>query len=314
MNVRQLYARLWRWFWRAVARRGPYRFVLRDWQRLPNIDLATRIFETEYFRYTLQPVTLPVERTGSMLILAPHQDDETIGAGGAMLMAKRHEAQIDVLFLTDGVQRNVASTPQDCASIRDQEAEEACARLGACVHKLRLDNPRPAPTVDDIDALASIINSLQPEVILTPWPLDAPPKHRMANHLLWLAHRRCGLPDCEVWSYQVHNAIYANGIVDITDVADEKRRVLQCYRSQNEHFCRYDHIALGLAAWNARYLPLCAGSEGERFAELFFALPLTDFLDFVERFYLPDLDATYGDDMDIVTGMRKIHDDIVGNR
>ncbi|PSQ88213.1 MAG: hypothetical protein BRD45_07035 [Bacteroidetes bacterium QS_8_64_10] len=36
--------------------------------------------------------------------------------------------------------------------------------------------------------MADLVGAMQPDVVLAPWLLDAPPKHRLANHLLWLAN------------------------------------------------------------------------------------------------------------------------------
>ena len=113
--------------------------------------------------------------------------------------------------------------------------------------------------------------------MLVPWLLDTP-KHRIVNHLLWLANRCSTIPYCEVWGYQVHNSLIPNGYVDITAIAEEKWSILKRYTSQNLHLKRYDHMAKGMAAWNCRFLPDYKADPVARYVEVFCALPLHEHL------------------------------------
>ena len=292
------------------AERGPYRFLVRRWDQVSDIDLAVRVLGTEFFKPELVPLELPINRLRSILVLAPHQDDETIGAGGALLLAARAGVKLDVLYLTDGAieKPSYAATSRDAVNIRNAEAREVCDRLGATMHHLGLSNVRPEPTVEDLDRLNALVRGVRPDVILAPWLLDAPAKHRLVNHLLWLANRRAELPECEIWGYQVHNTLFPNGYIDITTVADEKRRLLECFKSQNLHTTRYDHLAMGMAAWNARILD----STEPRYLELFFALPLKELLRLVEQFYFTNLRATYRGHAAVLPGMTALHQATTG--
>ena len=235
---------------KRLSGRGRYRFLVRDWSKIGDLDLAARVLGIESFSEQLAPVALPVEDVGRILVMAPHQDDETIGAGGLLLKAVSAGANISIVFVTDGVQRGLAkrlgmdAASGELAQVRDAEAKRVCELLGADMYQLGISNPDPRPTMSDLDRLIELIVKLEPDVILIPWILDAQVKHRLSNHLLWLADQRRRLPDCEVWGYQVHNAIYPNGYVDITDVVDEKRKLLAVFESQNYHMRRYDHFTM----------------------------------------------------------------------
>jgi LmbE family N-acetylglucosaminyl deacetylase len=287
---------------------GPYRFLVRRWKGISDIDLAIGVLDTQCFDRTLVPMPLPVEKMRSILVLAPHQDDETIGAGGTLLIAQKAGVKIHVLFITDGRTQKTpfyASSPEEVVQIRNREAAEVCKLLGANIHHLGLDNARLNPKIDDLDRLTRKIRQLDPQVLLVPWLLDTP-KHRIVNHLLWLANRCSPIPDCEVWGYQVHNSLIPNGYVDITEVAEEKWKILKYYVSQLLHVRRYDHLAKGMAAWNCRFLPGYKADPVARYVEVFFALPLHEHLKLIESFYFRDLDATYRG-MDVVEGMKRIH-------
>lgn len=295
------------WHQRALA--GPYRYVVRRWDDVSDVDLAIRVLETGFFEKALRPVPLPVETLKSVLVLAPHQDDETLGAGGTLLMARGAGARIDVLFATDGVQAETpyAVSRRDAAIIREGEAANVCASLGAGIHKLGISNLAPRPARSDVDALAGLVRELQPQVIMAPWILDSPAKHRLVNHLLWAAARLHELPSCEVWGYQVHNTPVPNGYVEITSVAAEKLRLLEFYRSQNLYCQCYDHLGMAMSAWNSRFLD---PSPARRYVELFFTLPLTDLISLIDRFYFNDLRATYRGNESVLDGMRAFHAEI----
>ena len=107
-----------------------------------------------------------------------------------------------------------------------------------------------------------------------------------------------------MWGYQVHNTLYPNGYVDVTDKITEKRELLEIYRSQIEFGQRFDHMAVGMAAWNARFLP---NSTAKRYVEVFFTLPLHEYVTLVESFYLRDLRATYRGDSRVISAASAVH-------
>ena len=284
--------------------KGPYRFSVKTWQGISDIDLAVRVLQTEFFRSVVKPIPLPVDTIKSILVLAPHQDDETIGPGGSLLLASKADVGIDVFYITDGNQNK--PDQKNINQLREKEARKVCSYLGANMHQLGISNLTPNPTLEHIDRISSLIHLVKPQVVMAPWLLDWPPKHRLVNHLLWLAHKRNGLPDFEVWGYQVHNTPFVNGYVDITSVAEEKRKLLECYQSQNR-YCRYDHITMGLAAWNGH---LIESAPDPRYVEVFFTLPANEFFQLVESFYFYDLEVTYRGNIKVLSGLTKIHDSI----
>lgn len=88
------------------AQRGPYRYLIRKWANISDVDLAAKVMSTEFFRRELTPVSLPISNANTILVLAPHPDDEVIGAGGALLLASKAGVRIDVLYLMDGAAPN----------------------------------------------------------------------------------------------------------------------------------------------------------------------------------------------------------------
>ena len=311
-NISKRIARIWRRQVTARLRTGPYRFLIHRWKYISDIDVAIGALETQFYDSQLVSQPLPINQIGSFLVLAPHQDDEAIGVGGTLLLAKKAGADLNILFVTDGRSKGAvpyASTPDEVVRVRNREANLVGKILGAEIHHLGINNAKPEPSIGDLDRLFEKITEISPKVLLVPWLLDTP-KHRLVNHLLWLTDRCHSLPNCEIWGYQVHNSLIPNGHVDITEVADEKRRLIECYTSQNLHVKRFDHIAMGMAMWNCRFLPNYKADPVARYVEVFCALPLCEHLRLIETFYLPDIDATYRG-ISMAEGMRKIHNTVM---
>ncbi|MHC4993433.1 MAG: PIG-L deacetylase family protein [Planctomycetota bacterium] len=93
---------------------------------------------------------LPVTRQPA-LVVAPHPDDEVLGAGGLIALKRTRGAVVHVLYLTDGeaALRDFGADPDDVARRRRVLGEKACATLGVevgCLHRLHLpDGAVPSP-------------------------------------------------------------------------------------------------------------------------------------------------------------------------
>jgi hypothetical protein len=160
--VKRLPEYLYRLF-RSRQGYGPYRFIIRDWKEISDIDLAIGVLDSQFFDTDLIPQPLPVDDLRSILVLAPHQDDETIGAGGTLLLAKKAGVELHVLFVTDGRSKGAvsyAATPEEVVQVRNREAAEVCSLLGAQIHHLGINNANPVPSVGDLDRLCREIERL----------------------------------------------------------------------------------------------------------------------------------------------------------
>lgn len=276
---------------------GPWRFAVRNWSGVSDAGLIGEVIATETFRAWLKAT--PVERppAGPLLVLAPHQDDEMIGAGGTMLAARAGGEAVSVCFITNGAQRNLTLDGKrldrdGSIAVREAEARAVCDGLGAAYACLGVDNITMAVEPAHVTALRDLIAESGPATILAPWLFDGSPKHRVASQMLHHALAGSGWGG-EVWGYQVNNTPLANVVVEISAHISDKTRLLDLYRSQNQTLRHYGHMAEGLAAWNARFLPSKVADGKGRYAEVFCALPAEAFAELVERWYFRDMAKTY---------------------
>ncbi len=189
------------------------------------------------------------------VILAPHQDDETLACGG-LIARKRHEGQeLHVVFLTDGgaSHRGQAISATDLISLRHREALAAMEKLGvdsACVQFWN----EPDGTLDSlsaqrkaalIDRLAALLRSVRPGRLFVPCSPDGSSEHDPIIGLAQEAATRAGHSP-EIWQYPIwswwnplllaskifrHREIF---FLSAEDYHTLKERALRCYRSQLE--------------------------------------------------------------------------------
>ena len=297
---------------------GTYRFAIRDWAGFSDINLAARVLGCETLGERLEPIVYDLEDVRRMTVLTPHQDDEVIGVGGTMLKASAAGTSVDIVLLTDGAQRGLAGpdgrrlSAKQSVAIRNAEIKEVADRIGADIGFLNIDNKAIDVSVDAVGQLSRMIEARSPDILFAPWLLDGAPKHRMANHLLWLAHFKHGVGAREVFGYQVNNSLFPNVVVDITDQIGGKESLMRLYKSQNAQFRRYDHLALSLAGWNSRFLPSKEADNRAKYVEIFFAVPMQAFAELVERFYFHRLVDTYLGNRKIATRMAALHSQVTG--
>ncbi|SDI84150.1 N-acetylglucosaminyl deacetylase, LmbE family [Frankineae bacterium MT45] len=107
----------------------------------------------------------------SALIVAPHPDDETLGCGGRVLLARRAGAQVTLVVLSDGGASEIADDTDRATLVQTRSAELAVAaeRLGvgaADVHELGYPDASLADFLPQIQAdLGRLIENVNPDDI-----------------------------------------------------------------------------------------------------------------------------------------------------
>lgn len=143
----------------------------------------------------VDPALLAAQR---ILVIAPHQDDESLGCGGLIALLAGQGRRFHVVFVTDGGASHLNSPtwPRHRLSAqREVEAAEALCVLGAGDHPrtfLRLPDagmPRPGEDAHAaaLSTLVAVIEDFRPDLVLLPWRRDPHRDHRDSWSLTHLA-------------------------------------------------------------------------------------------------------------------------------
>ena len=176
-----------------------------------------------------------------VLIIAPHPDDETLGAGGTLLKYKANGAQTACVFVTS-VRKNDAFDAAFVAA-REKEIEEVVAAYRFDEY-YDLDFPAakltPNDTGDLIKAIGSAVKDFKPDVVLLPFDKDVHSDHRVIFDAAWSCTKSFRYPSVkQVMMYETVSetdfsteVFRPNTFVDISDFIDEKMKILSIYDSQ----------------------------------------------------------------------------------
>ncbi len=73
------------------------------WYFWPGAVRVTNLYHADSAQQNIQLPTLsPIEKNTRLLVLSPHLDDETLGAGGAIAQAVKNGARVRIVFCTNG--------------------------------------------------------------------------------------------------------------------------------------------------------------------------------------------------------------------
>lgn len=185
-----------------------------NWQSIP---------EPELVPYSAMS-TLPVR---SMLVLAPHSDDEVFGCGGTLTLAVQQGVDARVVVVSAGDQGGDA--PQ-----RERECRSAAAVIGYGTTEPRLrfwglPDRGLVPDQTLVQRIQQAVQEQAAEWLLAPSPFEVHPDHRAVCRAAIIAAARC---KTVLGFYEVGQPLMPNVLVDITPVLAHKERAMACFVSQ----------------------------------------------------------------------------------
>jgi N-acetylglucosamine malate deacetylase 1 len=191
---------------------------------------------------------------GPILVIAPHQDDCTLGCGGLLFQKRLAGTSVHVIYLTDGAASHGGHpwiTPAQLAVIRKTEAKAAKGRTyvdSACLSFLNLPDGRlPHLTSHErATALAELtqhIDRIAPSVVLLPFRKDGSTEHEAGFSLvaagISLSACRPRLLEYPVWAnyrplHLIMPALFSSRIYrfKFKGYGPHKRHALNAYASQ----------------------------------------------------------------------------------
>ncbi len=205
-----------------------------------------------------KPMAVPLRSVetiaNSILVIAPHPDDETLGCGGAIALLRASGCSVRVLVMSDGTlshPRSIKYPALRLRALREAETLEALSILDVRRTEITFLRLRDGsiPTLESAaiqEAVARCRRFLQksmPATIFLPWRFDPHPDHRATWQLI-----RTALVDLEPspriieypiwdWDPEQRGDLAECGRVigwrlDIRDVLEKKLNAIAAYRSQ----------------------------------------------------------------------------------
>ena len=141
----------------------------------------------------------------SMLVIAPHPDDETLGCAGRIMRAVATGGDAWVVVVTDGAQSHDISEGDRTAlrALRRSELKSACARLGVRpdrVIELDFADGALAECMEALtDDLVDLLRRLEPDDVYVTCGPEAHPDHAAAAQALSVAISRAAWAGRCLW-------------------------------------------------------------------------------------------------------------------
>jgi len=185
---------------------------------------------------------------GPILVIAPHPDDETLGAGGLLLRARAAGREIHWLIVT-GITTE-QGWPAEKVARRESEIHAVAAAFGfAGIHRLDLPAARleTLPLGDVIGSLGKIVSAIKPEMILVPHCGDAHSDHRVVHAAAIACAKWFRYPSVR-WTLvyealsETDAGLFAsdpflpNLFIDISEQLEEKLRIMMMFNDEIGEF------------------------------------------------------------------------------
>lgn len=184
-----------------------------------------------------------------VLVVAPHADDETLGAGGSIARFARAGHDVTVAVMTGHGEADHPLWPRSLWETIRGEAREAHAALGV---RNVIYREIPAACVADYPTwklnrdAAEVLDEVRPELLLVPFALDLHKDHREIFNAFCVAWRPvsdAGRGVREIYAYEtlsethwnvpyVEQGFMPNVHVDISETLEIKLQALACFKSQ----------------------------------------------------------------------------------
>jgi len=273
--IRNALRRLYRELMPLLYGRTNYKLFLERSLETLDTRSAAILVATNVLPAVVRPVPIRAPFGKSMLVVAPHQDDEIIGCGGAMLLQLRAGGAVAVVFTQDGGDEHAADgrTRDEQIRIRESEAEAVARELEIPLPRfLRHERLIGDEEESLVSELREEIERTRADVVFTPFLLDYNVHHQQTNFALAEALDGAAFQP-RVMGYEVWGLTVPNVILNIDEVQAEKSRLLGLYTSQLTGK-DYVHGITGLNMFHSLHF----GAGECRFAERYFEMPAVDFV------------------------------------
>ncbi|GAA0787495.1 PIG-L deacetylase family protein [Roseibium denhamense] len=178
---------------------------------------------------------------GPVLVVAPHPDDETLGAGGFLLRARAEGHPIHWLIVTTITTDD--GWPEEKVARREREITEVTDAFGfEKVHRLSFPaaNLDQVKTSELVQSIGAVVRGVAPATLLLPHRGDAHSDHRVVHDasiacVKWFRYPSVKwalvyetLSETDI-SARRDDAFRPEVFVDVTDYIEEKLKILSIF-------------------------------------------------------------------------------------
>lgn len=212
-----------------------------------------------------------------MLVISPHMDDETIGAGGTML--KYAQAGERVYWLNISNAKTEYGWSPETVESRERQRERVAEGLGVCEAidlKWRPSGLSGYPEDEAIAKIGEIIQKIEPETLITVFPHDIHSDHEAVFRWVRPFSKSFRAPKLRRFllmetvsetDFALGEPFAPNLLVDISQQMEDKLRLLQIYDTE------FREPPFPRSLEHVRALAACRGAvAGTRYAEAFMIL------------------------------------------
>lgn len=172
-------------------------------------------------------IPIDISIKDKILIVAPHPDDECIGAGGIL---SKYADKCSIIVLTDGCQGQGNQSVEDCRVRRQSEFRNEMNYFG--IYDFNFLGIADGTLISHLDCLKGTILQNYSKIFVT-GPDDGHADHIAAYHCVLNALRIQNNTDTEVYLYEVHKELLnPTHFLNITDCIDRKLKAIRFHNSQ----------------------------------------------------------------------------------
>jgi LmbE family N-acetylglucosaminyl deacetylase len=194
-----------------------------------------------------------------IVVVAPHPDDETLGCGGLIALARDEGRAIRVIVVSDGCGSHPNSKSHPPNKLRELRERETCAAVGAlgieeaALTFLRLPDRHVPDKGDEAEraarAIAAVAQEIGASAIFATWRHDPHRDHQAAWRIAALAQRTrprdAALIAYPIWGWRLPPQTPLPSRpkgwrLAIDRVLPRKRRAIAAHRSQISDFVEND--------------------------------------------------------------------------
>jgi LmbE family N-acetylglucosaminyl deacetylase len=211
----------------------------------PFVIALTKKILGNYYQGNMQLELL--QNNEKILVFAPHIDDETIGLGGTLIRFKEFNAEVHVVFVTNGSKSNGSVKRDNISAQRVLEIETIRDDLGIFdISYLDYEDGEVYKQAKPADFLR-FIEKVKPSLIFTTPFIDAHLDHVHTAHAVAEALKLSDHKPRSVFEYEINCPFppeNINCLVDISKEYNKKVELTKVFKSQVIAFDGFHLLAL----------------------------------------------------------------------